>query len=297
MHKPRFTDPLGAALPALEQNILKYRAMQIVLVMFYAEELKREVLDCIQTSDQWLARNKTGYVERVPRCVKNPVDKALNALIADGAIKPQDKKEIVELIDYRNLIAHQMHNMLADLSPTQYARDLAAFGPHAPKYNYDAVKRFQHYHKLFDDLYLTHHYITTLSMNTLLFRAAEKTFLAEIRRLDRKIVRQLKERNAAIKKVNAELALKGTGLEGEYDPGHPRNHFEDKRLTKRGIEICYRLFDHDRSEMAVAHLMRLSLLAVKKRKKMWTKLGGKSRKRVDIDTIPDRKASRRKRRL
>jgi hypothetical protein len=34
MHKPRFTDPLGSTLPALEQNILKYRAMEMVLVMF-----------------------------------------------------------------------------------------------------------------------------------------------------------------------------------------------------------------------------------------------------------------------
>jgi hypothetical protein len=43
MHKPRFTAP-GSALPALEQNILKYRVMETVLVMFYAEELKRELL-------------------------------------------------------------------------------------------------------------------------------------------------------------------------------------------------------------------------------------------------------------
>jgi len=297
MHKPRFTDPLGSILPALEQNILKYRAMEMVLVMFYAEELKREVLNRIQTTDSWHARNKTGYVERVPRGVKNPVDKALNALVADGAIKPRDKKEIVELIDYRNMIAHQMHNILGDLSPTQYARDLAAFGSNVPKYNYEALKRLQHYHKLFDGMYRTHHYIVTLSMNSYLFRAAERTFLGELKRLERKIVRQLKERNAAIKKLNAEMSLKGIGLEGEYDPGHPRNHFEDKRLTKWGVEICYRLFDHDRSEMAVAHLMRLSLLAVKKRKRMWVALGGKSRKKVDIDTLPGWKYARRRRRL
>jgi hypothetical protein len=41
----RFTDPLGSKLPALEQNILKYRAMEMLLVMFCAEELKRDVLD------------------------------------------------------------------------------------------------------------------------------------------------------------------------------------------------------------------------------------------------------------
>ncbi|MDA9491889.1 hypothetical protein XI08_23075 [Bradyrhizobium sp. CCBAU 11361] len=109
-------------------------------------------------------------------------------------------------------------------------------------------------------------------------------------------MRQLKERNVAIKKVNAEMSLKGTGLEGEYDPYHLRNHFEDKRLTKRGVEICYRLFDLGRSEMAVAHLMRLSLLAVRMRKKMWDKLGGKSRKKVDTDTLPGRKYARRRHR-
>jgi len=35
----KFSDPLGSKLPALEQNILKFRAMQMLLVMFYAEEL------------------------------------------------------------------------------------------------------------------------------------------------------------------------------------------------------------------------------------------------------------------
>ena len=58
MHKLRFTDPLGSTLPALEQNILKYRAMQMLLVMFYAEELKREILDRIQATDGWLVRVK-----------------------------------------------------------------------------------------------------------------------------------------------------------------------------------------------------------------------------------------------
>lgn len=295
MYPRRYTDPLGATLPALEQNILKYRAMQMLLVMFYAEELKREVVDRIQTTDRWGVRLKTGKPERVPRGVKNPVDKALDALVADGAIKPREKKEIVELIDYRNMIAHQMHNMLGDLSPTGYARDLPMFGSKTPKYNYEAVKRLQHYHQIFDELYRTHTYVSTLSMNTLLFRAAEKTFLSEIRRLDHKIKRQMQERNADIKKLNAEMSLKGTGLEGEYDPYYPDNHFEDKRLTKRGVEICYRLFDLEKSEMAVAHLMRLSLLAVKKRKKMWIKLGGKGRKKAELNTLAGRYSSRRRR--
>ncbi len=90
------------------------------------------------------------------------------------------------------------------------------------------------------------------------------------------------------------MSLKGTGLEGEYDPYDPRNHFEDKRLTKRGIEICYRLFDLGKSDMAVAHIMQFSIIAAKKRRKTWTKLGGKSRSKADIGTLLGRKYSRRR---
>jgi hypothetical protein len=116
----------------------------------------------------------------------------------------------------------------------------------------------------------------------------------ESKRLHRKIARQIKERNIAIKKLNTELSLKGTGLEGDHDPYHPFNHFENKRLTQRGVEICYRLFDLGKSEMAVAHLMRLSLLAVRKRKKMWATVGGKARNPVDIESLPQRKFYRRR---
>ncbi len=35
-----FTDPLGNELPALERSILLLRGIQMLLVMFYAEELK-----------------------------------------------------------------------------------------------------------------------------------------------------------------------------------------------------------------------------------------------------------------
>jgi hypothetical protein len=58
-------------------------------------------------------------------------------------------------------------------------------------------------------------------MNALLFRAAERTFLSEVTRLDHKIRRQVKDRNTAIQKLNEEMSLKATGLEGKRDPRHP----------------------------------------------------------------------------
>jgi hypothetical protein len=65
----------------------------------------------------------------MPKGVKNLVDKALNALIADGALTLAQKQEIVGLIDYSNIIAHQMHNILADASPERFAREHTYFLP------------------------------------------------------------------------------------------------------------------------------------------------------------------------
>jgi hypothetical protein len=274
----RYTDPLGSRLPALEKNILKHRAMEMLLVLFYAEDLKRDVLDHIQATDT--APLSGGKQERVPKGIKNPVDKALNALIEDGAITLAQKKEIVGLIDYRNIIAHQMHNILADVSPEPIAREYTHYLPKRPKYDYDAVKRLQHYRKLFDGLYRTHCYVTTLNYDGLLFEVAERTFLEEIKRLRKIILRQVKERSEAIKRLNRELALKDSGLDGEYDPRHPLMQYDDRRFTKRGVEACFRLFDLGKSTMAVTHIMGLSLRATRKRQKQWNALGGKRRPRA-----------------
>jgi hypothetical protein len=46
----RYTDPLGSKLPALERNILKLRAMQILLVLFYVEELKRWLVNHVKAN-------------------------------------------------------------------------------------------------------------------------------------------------------------------------------------------------------------------------------------------------------
>jgi hypothetical protein len=280
MRPKRFTDPIGSKLPALEQNILKHRAIEMLLVMFYAEELKRDVLSRVQT----------GKPERVPKGTKNAVDKALSALIADRAITVADKIEIVKLIDYRNVIGHQIHNLLLDMSPAPFARDMMTYLPdRLPKYDYEAVARLRHYLDLLDGLYRTHHYVVELNMDRHIFRAAEKTFVAESERLGRKISRLLKVRNAELKKLNAELSLEETELIDEYHPRHPLSHYDDGRLTKRGVEICYRLFDNDKSAMAVAHLTGLSLIAARKRRRMWDSLGGKDRTKVDLATIPHRK--------
>jgi len=293
MRKPHFLDPLGSLLPALERNMLKLRAMQMVLVMFYAEELKRKVLGLVQNTERLMAKlQPDGSVhERVPKGTKNPVDKALNALVDDGAITPDEKIEIVSLIDYRNDIGHRVHELVADLSTKRFARDLSEFGADRIKeFDYGAVERLQHFHQRLGGLYRTHHYVMPLSGNGLMFSAAEQTFLSEIERLKRKISRLHAVRQADVRAINTELSLAGTEFDShERYPAHPLHKYDDGRLTQRGAEICYRLFDSGRSPMTVAHLMGISLQAARHRRKLWDAAGGKARPKVDYESLLHRK--------
>ena len=86
--------------------------------------------------------------------------------------------------------------------------------------------------------------------------------------------------------LNSELCLGGTELTDDYHPNHPLNSYENHRLTRRGQEICYRLFDLEKSAMAVAILMHISFAAAKKRRRQWQDLGGKNRKRIPLSSFP-----------
>ena len=144
MHEPSFLDPLGSRLPALEQNLLKLRSAQMVLVLFYSEQLKSKVLSLIQTTDGFMAR--TGRAERVPKGAKDQVRKCLNALVSDGALSVNEKAEIRKLIDYRNVIGHDIHELVADISTERSVRQSTGYLPdNFAKYDYDAVDRLRHY--------------------------------------------------------------------------------------------------------------------------------------------------------
>ncbi len=291
MHEPSYLDPLGSRLPALEQNMLKLRSAQMVLVLFYAEQLKARVLSLIQRTDGFMAH--TGRAERVPQGTKNPVGKCLDALEADGAMSADEKVEIRRLIDYRNSVGHDVHELVADITSERSVRRSWRYLPeNFARYDYEAVERLQHFLKLLGERQRTHHYIGTISFDGLQFRSAERVFLNEIKLLRRKIAKQWKARQQQIDDLNKQMQSAIIGS-GETDPRHPSNRYDDGRLTLRGEEICYRLFDQGLTPMAVAHLMGLQLTSVRNRQRNWVKLGGKQRPAVDFETLPERKYYRR----
>jgi hypothetical protein len=63
----------------------------------------------------------------------------------------------------------------------------------------------------------------------------------------------------------------------EFDPKDPANKREVgglMKLTLRGAEVCYRLFDAGKSRYAVASLMDISFGAATHRHESWKRLGG-----------------------
>jgi DNA-binding NarL/FixJ family response regulator len=67
-----------------------------------------------------------------------------------------------------------------------------------------------------------------------------------------------------------------------FDPKDPRNKYEVgglQKLTPRGVEVCYRLFDKGLSRYAVAQAMEISFGAATHRLDAWRKAGGVNRSR------------------
>lgn len=102
------------------------------------------------------------------------------------------------------------------------------------------------------------------------------------------VVEAIDNINSGLERVMAGFAhLKGLlapEIEGqEFDPRDPANKLEDGKLTARGIEICYRLFDAGKSKYAVGVEMDISFSAAKHRFEAWQKAGGVDRVKQPLE--------------
>jgi len=108
--------PKGRRLPALERNILKYRAFEMVVILFHIEDLREYVLRTIRANDK----------ARIPEGTKKPYEKAWAYLVEKGVITWDESDEIQRLTDYRNTIAHDIQQLTYDLSQERFAADYGA---------------------------------------------------------------------------------------------------------------------------------------------------------------------------
>lgn len=281
----RYDDPRGGRPSALERNILRYRAAEATLYLFYAEEVRDFMMANIyphairdpaaspgETSEE---RRLKGVLGRLLSDAElagtlSPADaqkvrhanqhdskegkklrKAFGYAVGAGMFTTPEADELVELLNYRNDIAHRIHLVMSDVTRSYWTSEHVAFT--APAYKGDALDRMRAYK---DSLWKrTRSLMLTLSMDGLLFEHAERTYEEELKRLDRLIQVQIRREQQRLQAISAELDLSGTELVGDLHPRFPYNHHSNGsdggpdtgHLTKRGIEICYRLYDLGKS--------------------------------------------------
>ncbi len=215
--------------------------------------------------------------------------KALGILVTDGIFSDVERMEIETLIDYRNNIAHRLEELFGDISHP-LVTELAQFkqSRNGSQYDYKAAEKLRNFQ---EQLYTRgkSKYVWVVSGDSLIFFGAEQALRSGLKRLDRTIQRQMAQRKIETEELKSEMSLKGLGFEGDRVPYHPHNQYESGKLTARGVEICYLLFDFGKRPIVASHLMRMSLRAVSKRFKMWEAIGGTNRAKVDFDALPIRK--------
>ena len=128
------------ALRALEKNILKYRALQMVLLLHQVESLRTFIICSIRSTDRLAASMKTD-VDRLPNGVKEPMKKALALLVHGGILTEKESKDLQSIIELHNQVGHTIHKLVADISAPRL------LGRHDPVYDYYALDRFERYRK------------------------------------------------------------------------------------------------------------------------------------------------------
>jgi hypothetical protein len=206
--------PQGNRLSALEKNELKRRALEMVLVLFYIEDLKHFVVESIRATDRLRGLANGG---RLSPATKNLYKKAWGILVDAGVLSQQESDEIAELVDYRNLVAHQTHALTADVGRYTSLRA----GDDAARYNDSALERVQYFReRLFSEM--GQKFVLSSSFRGLNFETAERTYLKELAILNRKLRRQTRVLRAEIDQANAQISvLDQSGVLAKLEPDIP----------------------------------------------------------------------------
>ena len=171
-------------LRALEKNILKYRALQMVLLLHQVESLKNFVIGSIKSSD----RSRAGRQKpKLPNGEKKVAKKAWEILVEEAIITQEESLDIQKIIDIRNQIGHSIHDLVTDISAPWYKSS------EDPVYDYFALERFEVYREKISEQ-MSRKFTLQISLRELTFEEAEKTYKEELARLHKRILRQYAER-------------------------------------------------------------------------------------------------------
>lgn len=186
-------------LPALEKNILKYRAIEMALILFHAESLKSLILGSIRATDEFRRRFE-GREERLPPGSRRPLVTAFRILVDDGVLTQSESDEVQDLIAFRNDVAHRIHQLTSDVVHPGDSRD--RFHRLEVKYRYNAWRKFEHFRRKIERG-LRSDFILPLSFDSVFFENADRTYKEELNRLRKRIDRQFEMRKQQVETQRA----------------------------------------------------------------------------------------------
>ena len=133
-------NPRGENFRALEQNILKFRTFEMVLILFYVEEIKSIALRTIKVTDKH-RKSYQNIEERLPDGTTKIYKKLWALLVSEGILSKEEKEDVERIIDYRNNIAHSIGELVFDLNVDSYSKSFVEIS--GIKYEYGIIERLK----------------------------------------------------------------------------------------------------------------------------------------------------------
>lgn len=243
--------PKGSRYTAIEKNVLKLRAFEMVLVVFRVQRLRTFVLESVRATEE-LERDRVSGDRKGALTEKEVWER----LVEDGVLSDGELREVRELIDYRNLIAHETERLTVDVNRGWSGNRFVM--PDLGSYEPEALRKLDRLEQKIDEG-IGKKYILTLSFAPLMFEPAERAYREEIDRLRAKIKKQALRWQEELDEVNATIASLPRSLLDDLQPGHPDHRTRSGTLSPEGIDCCNSLFNAGASPLGVAYLMRISL--------------------------------------
>lgn len=178
-HRPHAPKPT-----TLESNELKQRALEMVLIIFYMEDLRRFILGAISATDKITGTNRL-FKDDEDKKENNSskiIKKATAILMGEGVLTQEQRTEFNKLMGYRNTIGHEPHDLRVDVGAYSNLSVLTTTNKKHPG-GYDSsileriIKIRDHIHKA-----IPKKFVMKFNFDSLMFEAAEKTYLVEISR-------------------------------------------------------------------------------------------------------------------
>jgi hypothetical protein len=170
-------------LRALEKNILKYRALQMVLLLHEVESFREFLIGSIRATD-----SLSPHPKRLPLGTKHPFEKAVTILVAEDILTEEEAEGLRKIIDQRNLIAHEVHQLVMDVTRPRDPVERKSL------YDYAALIRFEHIRKKVSSGMSAGQFVFAIGIREHFFEQAEATYREELHRLRKRINKQIRIR-------------------------------------------------------------------------------------------------------